>query len=219
MKAVFGITVTGAALIVALGVGVSTVLAGDAVVERGGTRLVVPEHYLAKKRFWWIELVQGLDSNAGEALIRVPAGEIRSLLPQGSVEPVEFTSLIHILDQTEADRVAKYPAETANEVNQRKGHYSEQTITNDEATGWYRMYGTYSDTFGWLVIRRQPPIGGDDIVASCVREKSAVVTRCTLPQFVVDGIAVETTIRAEHLTYHERIKQHLVQLVGSWRVK
>lgn len=219
MKAIFGIAVMGAALVVGLGAGASNWVAGDMVVERNGIRLVVPEQYVAKKRFWWIELVQGLDSGEGSALIRVPASEILTLLPPDAIEPVAFPSLIYIMDAIEAERAARHLTDTTNEINQRQGHYSQQNVTKDEATGWYRLYGTYSDLWGWLVVKRQPPIAADDIVASCVREKSAIVTRCTLSRFVVDGIAVETTIRAEHLPYHERIKQHLAQLVRSWRVK
>lgn len=210
------------AIIVVLTIMVGTILinvnAREFIVERNGIRLSVPAHYLAGN-FWWLEFAKGLDSSEGEVLIQVPSNEIRELLPRDAPEVVEFSTFIHILDDAEAAQAEMKLSQTASEINRQQGKYSEQRVVKDEVTGWYRLYGIDSDIFGWLVVKRQPPVNATDIVARCVREASAVVTSCDVSQFVMDGIALEMTIRFEHLPYHEEIKQYLMKLVQTWRVK
>ncbi|MBX6421549.1 MAG: hypothetical protein IRZ06_11180 [Nevskia sp.] len=216
MKIFIG-SLLGVVLIYGIGVVFSDLTSRTLIVERAGIRLVIPSKYVVKSRFWWIKFAHGLDTSDGSVLIKMPTTEIRSLLPSDAPLPANFVTLIYLLDKKEQTQFVQEVQNTALDVDKRRGRYVELTMEKDNFSDWFRIYGQYADIFGWLVVKQKPPISGDDIVASCIKPNGAVLIECKLSKFIVDGIGVETSIRAEHLRYSEIIKNHIAQLLRSWR--
>lgn len=215
MKIFIG-SLLGVVLIYGIGVMVSDLTSRTLTIERAGIRLVIPSKYIVKSRFWWVKFARGLDTSGGSVLIKIPTDEIRSLLPSDAPPPADFVTLIYLLDKKEQTQFMQGVQNTALDVDNRKGRYVELNIDKDDFSNWFRIYGQYSDIFGWLVVKQKPPISGDDIVASCIKPNGAILIECKLSKFIVDGIGVETSIRAEHLRYSKTIKNHIAQLLKSW---
>lgn len=200
-------------------VGVVSMTAGQdgtsITIERGGVRLTIPNAYVIERRLGRGQNVEDLDSDEGTVLLRVPASEVRAILP---TEPPEFPDLIvsiRLLSAQEAIDVEQHNADMAMRLQKRSGDLSQAIVQKDIDHGWYRLYETPRITFRSYILAR-PDAAVDDVIALCTKSPGAEES-CRLPTFVVRGVGVETSLPTDGLKYRDKISSYLAVLINRWR--
>lgn len=192
------------------------------VLEKYGVRLFVPSGYVVENRFPWIAKAEGLDENEGSVVIRVPAQEIKDAIISNEtaevIAPRDLIAVVKILHESELSAIENANGDMARKINEGTEPFSEAFIVDDHGMGQYRLYQSSKIMFRWYVLLQRPPIVGNDVIALCTASEGTE-TSCRLTTFVIDGLGVEVNLGIDDLRYYREIKQHLTELLMSWRSK
>lgn len=200
---------------------------GNSVVEleRNGIAMDVPLEYLYKNRFPWIDKVEGLDSDENSFLIKIPASEIEKILPpevsQGPLRPHDLTVLVHLLSDAEYDVMQVNRRSIFDEIVDREPYFKEAYEELDGDTGWYRVYESPNLTSSWYMFLDAPYSGDrltnvDSLIALCSND-TLIGRPCNMFTMVQDKIAIEMSMKYEHLPYHKNIRNYVFGLLKGWQ--
>lgn len=214
-------------LVVSLGMAVKGSDTDAVTIERSGIRLEVPKRYLHENRFPWIDKVQALDSDKSSFMIKVPAEEIESILPEsvtkGTSAPINLTVVVFLMTPDQRKTAIDNAQITANEIANRELGFSGAYAEFDKESGFYNVYMLPKHHSRWNVFARPPfddpsSIRGEDFIATCHKDKH-IGTTCTLSQLVLDNMMIEFGLKYEHLPYYKNVRDYTADLLKSWRAQ
>jgi len=189
-------------------------------VSIGGTELCFPQHYIPGSNYYIWLMTRGLPKG-DEALIYVPAGELKQAIPGYVVSHSNqyTTAVMHelnLLVSTQQGRYKELQREAWNIRTSSEPYF----IEPDKNTAYTRIYPHFdSPSYSWHMALSPPPESSNDVppegwyVGYCLEEPGSFSCKQMVE---VDGLRLWFDIDASNLTLRRDIAEYAEGRVRGW---
>lgn len=185
-------------------------------LSRGDATLTIPKSYVVSRRLAGVDDAQGLDSDEGAVVVRIPAQELQAILPNDVPKVRDLVLAVRVLTQVEARQLVQQNNTLAGRIAARADEFGRSLVEYDAGHDWYRLYKIPNVRFMSYVLARDKVVRTSDVIALCSKTDTENEA-CGLLPFVVREVGVEVTLPADLLIYRGEIVKYISSLIANWK--